>query len=256
MRAKAVVNIDPATREITSGQRPEAGKESWLLKFDGVGADDGLGASQHYGRIEFAYSRMAKAAGIDVPKTCLLEEGGRAHFMVRRFDRADVDASGTPKKYHMQSLCAMDNLDFNLLHTNSYGSLFAVVRRLGLGEDSVTEAFRRAAFNFLAMNCDDHSKNFSFLMDENGVWTLAPAYDVTFAYNSQNIWLREHLMGVDGKFSDVTSADLLKFADNHNVQYAKQALRDVRNAIAEWPTFAKSADLSSEAIEQIQIWHT
>ncbi|MDR0875615.1 MAG: type II toxin-antitoxin system HipA family toxin [Clostridiales Family XIII bacterium] len=250
-RPKAVVNLDPKTQEITPGQRPGIGTESWLLKFDGVGEDKGLGATQSYGRIEYAYSRMARDADIDMPETKLLEENGRAHFMVRRFDRIDGDASNPPRKLHMQSLCAMDEVDFNLLHTNGYSSLITVIRRLGLGEEAVTEAFRRMAFNYMAMNCDDHSKNFSFLMDESGVWRFAPAYDVTFAYNSQNIWLREHLMGVDGKFGGVTKSDLLEFANRHGIMYAKKALKDVRGVLAAWPDYAKQAGLPPDAASGI-----
>ncbi|MDR0852145.1 MAG: type II toxin-antitoxin system HipA family toxin [Clostridiales Family XIII bacterium] len=260
-RAKAVVNLDPVTQEITSGQHPAPGTESWLLKFDGVGADAALGDSQQYGRIEYAYSMMARDAGIDMPETRLLEENGRAHFMAKRFDRIDAGAAdpatgaagiGMPRKIHMQSLCAMDNVDFNLIHTNSYSSLFAVIRRLELGEATATEAFRRMAFNYMAMNCDDHSKNFSFLMDGRGTWRLAPAYDVTFAYNSQNIWLREHLMGVDGKFSDVTKKDLLDFASRHGVTYAKAALKDISGARVGWQDYARRAGLTKDAADSIE----
>jgi serine/threonine-protein kinase HipA len=274
-RAKAVVNIDPSTGDITSGQRPAAGKQSWLLKFDGVGADKSLGASGQYGRVEYAYSLMAKDAGINIPQTRLFEENGRAHFMVRRFDRVDTEegadtGAGTdtstdmgantgggtgrapaPQKLHMQSLCAMDNVDYNLTHTNDYASLFAVIGRLGLGAEAATEAFRRMAFNYMAMNCDDHAKNFSFLADAAGHWRFAPAYDVTFAHNSQNMWLREHLMGVAGKFADVTQKDLVAFAGRHGVEYAKAALASIRAAIANWPDYASRAGLGKAAADEI-----
>jgi serine/threonine-protein kinase HipA len=250
-RAKAVVNLNPETQVITSGQYPAVGTESWLLKFDGVEEDIGLGDSKQYCRIEYAYSLMAREAGIDIPDTKLLEENGRAHFMIRRFDRSDSASADIATKIHMQSLCAMDNIDFNLLHTNSYSQLIAVIRRLNLGEDAVTEAFRRMVFNYMAMNCDDHSKNFSFLMDEAGAWKFAPAYDITFAYNSQNIWLREHLMGIDGKFSDVTKKDFLDFADRHEVYYAKRVLKDVGAVLSNWVEYSRKAGLSNEAAERI-----
>jgi len=152
---------------------------------------------------------------------------------------------------HMQSLCALDNVDFNLLHTNEYASLFMAINRLGLDEEARVEAFRRMAFNHLAANCDDHSKNFSFLMDHSGIWQLAPAYDVTFAYNSQNIWLREHLMGVDGKFSQVTGKDLMRFADSYQIPYARQSLRQVEAALKNWPDYAKQAGVSKETVAYI-----
>ncbi|MDR1292248.1 MAG: type II toxin-antitoxin system HipA family toxin [Clostridiales Family XIII bacterium] len=250
-RAKAIVNIDPVTDEVTSGQRPERGKESWLLKFDGVGKDSGLGESAMYGRIEYAYSLMAKSAGIDVPRTRLLEEGGRAHFMVKRFDRSFALPQEMPRKIHMQSLCAIAHMDYNMLHVNDYAGLIDVIRRLGLPERAETEAFRRMAFNHLAMNCDDHSKNFAFLMDDDGKWSLSPAYDVTFAYNSQNLWLKEHLMGVDGKFAGVTPDDLIAFAEKHGIPYAKSALKEVTEAIAAWPVFAGQAGIPPEVRDDI-----
>jgi serine/threonine-protein kinase HipA len=250
-RAKAVVNIDFANGRIVSGQRPKKGFSSWILKLDGVGADPGLGTSQHYGRIEYAYALMAGAAGIKLPEVRLLEENGRAHFMVKRFDRTEPGGEEMPEKIHMQSLCALGHIDFNLLRTNDYASLISVIRRLNIGEEAVTEAFRRMAFNCLAMNCDDHSKNFSFLMERDGRWRFAPAYDVTFAYNSQNIWLREHLMGVNGKYADITRKDLLAFADVHQIEYAKAALKDVRTAIDNWKDYAARAGLGKDGAEAI-----
>jgi len=251
-RAKAVVNLDPATGAISSGQRPAKGKESWLLKFDGVGDGLFLGASEEYCRIEYAYSLMAKAAGIQMTETRLFHENSRAHFMIKRFDRADPASGDLTDKIHMQSLCAMGHIDYDLIHTNQYDSLFAIIRRLGLSEESLTEAFRRMAFNYLAVNCDDHTKNFAFLMDRQGKWSLAPAFDVTFAYNSKNMWLKEHLMGFDGKFANVSSQDLLSFADRHEVPYARKSLNEVKRAVAMWPDFAKQAGLSDVSTRHVR----
>ena len=250
-RAKAVINIDPVTGVISSGQRPEKGKESWLLKFDGVFSDPFPGPALEYGKIEYAYSLMAKAAGIQMTDTRLFHENGRAHFMTKRFDRTDPAHGDMPAKIHVQSLCAIDHIDYNLIHTNLYDSLFAVIRRLGLPEGALTEAFRRMAFNFLAMNCDDHAKNFAFLMDEQGKWRLAPAFDVTFAYNSKNIWLKEHLMGVGGKFADISIQDLSRFAEEHDIPYSRRSLAEVKRAIAMWPDFAERAGLSEAAAGEI-----
>ncbi|MCL2163073.1 MAG: type II toxin-antitoxin system HipA family toxin [Oscillospiraceae bacterium] len=250
-RAKAVINLDPVTGVISSGQRPEKGKESWLLKFDGVGDDSAFGVSQEYGRIEYAYSLMAKAAGIHMTDTRLFHENGRAHFMTKRFDRKDPASGTMSDKIHMQSLCAMDHIDYNLIHTNLYDSLIAVIHRLGLPEEDLTEAFRRMAFNYLAMNCDDHAKNFAFLMDEQGKWRLAPAFDVTFAYNSKNIWLREHLMGIGGKFADIGAKEFERFAEKHEIPYSRKSLNEVKRAVALWPEFAEQASLSKASTDII-----
>ena len=144
-----------------------------------------------------------------------------------------------------------DRIDYNLIHSNLYDSLFAVIRRLALPEEALTEAFRRMVFNYLAMNCDDHSKNFAFLMDERGVWSLAPAYDVTFAYNSKNIWLKEHLMGINGKFADMSVQDFMRFSERHEVPYARKSLNEVKYAVAGWPDFAEQAGLSATSTREI-----
>ena len=250
-RAKAVVNIDPATGAISSGQRPEMGKESWLLKFDGIAEDSSFGLSVDYGRIEYAYSLMAKAAGIHMTETRLYHENGRAHFMTKRFDRTDPASGTVSDKIHMQSLCAMDHIDYNLVHTNQYDSLFAVIRRLDLPEEDLTEAFRRMVFNYLAMNCDDHAKNFAFLMNEQGKWRLAPAYDVTFAHNSKNIWLREHLMGIGGKFSEAGIQDFARFAEGHDIPYTRKIINEVKYAVSMWPDFAQQAGLSKVSTDRV-----
>ncbi len=105
------------------------------------------------------------------------------------------------------------------------------------------EAFRRTAFNVMAANCDDHTKNTSFLMREGGAWELAPAYDVTHAYNPKGEWTYQHLMSVNGKFRDITRDDLLELADQSGVGTAPQVLKQVGGAVAAWPDFAAKAGI-------------
>ena len=246
-RAKAVIGWNPATSEVRSGQFDLLpGFEHWLLKFDGMGLDRELGESRDYGRIEYAYSLMAKAAGIDVPETRLLEENGRAHFMTKRFDRED-DGS----KHHLQSLCAMDHLDFKKKSAHSYEQLFLVMRQLKLGHNAEVEAFRRLAFNVMARNCDDHAKNTSFLLPQDGAWRLSPAYDLTFAHNPAGEWTNQHLMSVNGKFDEIRREDCLALAARFGVGEAKTLLSEVRQAIAQWPAFAKQAGVGQSEIRRI-----
>lgn len=245
-RAKAVVNINDETQEIRPGQTmPGPGEQSWLLKFDGVGADQQLGNSQQYTRIEFAYSQMVRAAGITMAPTRLLAENGHRHFLTRRFDREGNT------RVHMQSLCGLNAVDFNLLATNDYGQLFTAAQSLGLGENTMNEIFRRMAFNVAAANHDDHSKNHSFLLHNGGEWALAPAYDITYARDSSNVWLNQHLMSVNGKFSDIERRDLLAVADRFAVPGAKRAIADVADAIDSWPEFASGVELSRDVIDSI-----
>jgi len=250
-RAKAVIAWNPATNQILSGQvdAPE-GFTQWLLKFDGMGQDNELGTSQDYGRIEYAYSLMAKAAGIEMTECRLLEENSRAHFMTQRFDRGEVGV-----RHHMQTLCAMDHLDYKKRGANSYAQLFSVVSRLGLPYEQMEEAYRRMVFNVMARNCDDHAKNFSFRLRQGAAWELAPAYDVTFAHNPKGEWTAQHLMSVNGKFKGFVLDDLLLEAQGIALGTARRVIDRVRAAVSDWPKFAKEAGVANTQAKIIQEQH-
>jgi serine/threonine-protein kinase HipA len=249
-RAKAVIAWNPRKDEIRSGQFEAApGFEHWLLKFDGVGRDVELGTGADYGRIEYAYHRMALAAGIEMEPCRLLEENGRAHFMTRRFDREVVE--GATVKHHLQTLCAMDQLDFRQRATHSYSQLFMAIARLKLGDAATGQAFRRMAFNGMARNCDDHTKNFSFRLKQGGMWELAPAYDLIHAYNPKGAWTYQHLMSVNGKFDGIAREDLLVEADRFGVRRPLDMLADVRTALASWAEFAAEAGLSAKTADRV-----
>ncbi len=249
-RAKAVIAWDPKTDEVRSGQFETApGFEHWLLKFDGVGKDKELGTGEGYGRIEYAYSLMAKEAGIQMFPCRLLEENGRAHFMTKRFDREDI--RGKTRKHHMQTLCTINHLDFRQRGTHAYEQLFMAIGKLGLGDDAKSQTFRRMAFNVMARNCDDHTKNFAFLLKQGQSWQIAPAYDVTHAYNPKGEWTYQHLMSVNGKFQDITRADLLEVADRFGVRRPQDALADVRAALDNWCNFAENSGISLSLSDKV-----
>jgi serine/threonine-protein kinase HipA len=181
---------------------------------------------------------MARAAGISMSDCRLLEENKRAHFLTQRFDR-----SGNAK-HHVQTLCGLAHMDFRQKATHDISQLFLVIDRLGLGYAAREEAFRRAVFNVMAANCDDHSKNTSFLLKEGGAWELAPAYDVTHAYNPKGEWTYQHLMSVNGTFQDIGRDDLLAVADQFGIGTAPKVLDDVKRATTAWPDFARNANVS------------
>lgn len=249
-RAKAVIAWNPQTQEIRAGQFevPE-GFQHWLLKFDGMGADWELGEGKGYGRIEYAYYLMATAAGIVMSPSRLMEEGGRAHFMTKRFDR-DLNA-----KHHMQTLCALAHMDYKQKATHDASQLLQTVHTLGLDYTDVEQAFRRVAFNVMSANCDDHSKNFSFLLREGGDWELAPAYDVTYAYNPDGDWTYQHLLSVNGKFRDITRQDLLHLADRHGIGTASRVLDEVKGALLQWSIYAERAGVAPDQISRISAHH-
>ncbi|HVB33944.1 MAG TPA: HipA domain-containing protein, partial [Patescibacteria group bacterium] len=201
-RAKAVIAWNRETNEVRSGQIAAGdGFDYWLLKFDGVAGnkDKELEDPKGYGAIEFAYHLMAKTAGITVTECRLLEENGRRHFMTRRFDRL---AGG--EKLHMQSLCALAHFDFNQAGAYAYEQALLAIRQLKLPMASVEEQFRRMVFNIVARNQDDHVKNIAFLMNKQGEWLLAPAFDVTYSYNPSGSWTATHQMTLNAKRDEFT----------------------------------------------------
>jgi serine/threonine-protein kinase HipA len=249
-RAKAVIAWNPATDEVRSGQFDAAsGFEHWLLKFDGVGEDEELGTGEGYGRTEFAYYLMATTAGIWMSQSRLLEENGRAHFMTKRFDREVI--GGKTLKHHIQTLCAINHLDFKQRGTHDYSQLFMTASALGLDDDALDQIFRRMAFNVMARNCDDHTKNFGFILRQGQEWNLSPAYDVTHAYKPKGLWTYQHLMSVNQKFKDISKNDLLAVADRFGIRKPENILSDVRGAIDNWSQFAKQASLSTALQNEI-----
>jgi serine/threonine-protein kinase HipA len=250
-RAKAVIGWDPLTNEVCNGQIELPPRfQHWLLKFDGMGKDSELGVTQDYGRIEYAYSLMAKAAGIQMSATRLFEEQGRAHFMTQRFDRAAGNI-----KYHMQSLCAMNHLDYKKKSTNSYEQLFTTISELKLEYKDLTEAYKRMVFNIVGRNCDDHTKNFAFIMRQGQGWELAPAYDITFAYNPHGEWTHQHLMSVNGKFKDIIYADLMAVANRYGIGQAEEIINNTHKVFAEWRFYAEQAGLNKNIIAEVGQQH-
>ena len=249
-RAKAVIAWNPATHEVRSGQvaAPE-GFEPWILKFDGVD-DKSLGDPQGFGRIEYAYHRMAIAAGIQMSDCRLLEEGGRAHFMTRRFDRT---ARG--EKIHMQSLCAIAHYDFNAAGEYGYEQALSVIQQLNLGYPAVQEMFRRMVFNVIARNQDDHTRNIAFLMDRDGHWRLSPAFDMIWAYNPGGGWTNRHQMRVNGKLDGFERPDLMAVAVTFGIKDAASIIRQVDDAVGRWPEFAAEAAIPQAMIDMIGATH-
>jgi len=254
-RAKAVIAWNRATNEVRSGQiAAGAGFDHWLLKFDGVAGnkDKEMEDPKGYGAIEFAYHLMAKAAGVTMSECRLLEENGRRHFMTRRFDRL---AGGA--KLHMQSLGALAHFDFNQAGAYSYEQALLTIRQLKLPMAAVEEQFRRMVFNIVARNQDNHVKNIAFLMDQQGGWSLAPAFDVTYSYNPSGAWTAAHQMTLNGKRDGFTRADFEAGARAAVMKRGRAAtiIGEVQAAVRRWPEFAAEARLAEEWRDTIQMTH-
>ncbi|MET0262928.1 MAG: type II toxin-antitoxin system HipA family toxin [Rariglobus sp.] len=238
-RPKALLNLpDSGKGPLEAGQTLSAGYSAWMVKFD-TSRDGTLGP------LEEAYARMARAAGIDFPETRLLEteqaNGVRQHFAVKRFDRDGAE------RLHHHTLGG-------LLHAGGgdldYQTLLRATRRLTKDEREVWRAYRRAVFNVLAGNRDDHAKNHGFIY-HNRTWTLGPAYDVTFTSAQQ---MPERGMAVCGERRAAGIEHLKKLAASESLD-AKQAARvidEVRSALARWRTFANETGLSVLTAAEIE----
>jgi serine/threonine-protein kinase HipA len=251
-RAKAVIAWNPTNNEVRSGQVDAGdGFEYWLLKFDGVSGnrDKELEDPKGYGAIEYAYYLMAQACGIDISESRLLEEGGRRHFMTRRFDRL---AGG--EKLHVQSLCALAHYDFNMAGAYSYEQALLVMRQLKLPMQAIEQQFRRMVFNIVARNQDDHVKNIAFLMDKKGAWSLSPAFDLTYSFNPAGAWTASHQMTMNGKRDKFTMDDFKACAKAASMKRgrAEKIVAEVQATVSRWASFADQAKVPGVVRESIQ----
>ena len=253
-RAKTLIAWNPETNDVRSGQVDAgSGYEYWLLKFDNIKNNKDKDAQPddgEYTKVEYAYYLMALDAGIKMSECKLYKENGSAHFMTKRFDRKGKKG----EKVHMQSLCALAHMDFNSPRIYSYEEAFVIMKKLKLPYSDFLQLFRRMVFNEYAKNYDDHTKNISFLMDKKGVWSLSPAYDVTFSYRKDSQWVNAHQMLINGKADNITEEDLLKVAEKAGIKKsdAAKCIEQVRTAVSKWEIFANKADMSLRNIEKIK----
>ncbi len=247
-RPKAIIAMNDHGHVLSGQADVPKEYEYWILKFDGV-TDLELGTPKEYGRIEYGYFLMAKAAGIIMTTCRLLEEHGRAHFLTRRFDRQEG------KKLHMQSLCGMAHFDFNMAGGYSYEQAFEVMRRLRLSKAEAVQQYRRMVFNVIARNQDDHTKNIAFLMDRDGKWHLSPAYDVTYSHNPAGIWTNQHQMSINGKQDHFTIDDLIAVGKSISLPKPMQVIEEVKAVVQDWPWFAREAGLARGISNEISRYH-
>lgn len=246
-RAKAIIAYNKTTGEVRSGQAevPD-GFDYYIIKLDGVSATTGFRETENYGRLEYSFYKLVKACGIDMSECSLVEENGRAHFLTKRFDRENG------KKVHMQTLCGIAHYDYRLHRTYSYEQAFNVMRTLKLPYSQAQEMFRRMVFNVIVRNQDDHTKNISFLMGEDGVWRLSPAYDMGYSYNPNGGWTATHQMSINGKFDNITRKDLLECGAKNNIKNASLIIDEVCEVASQWPTMAKECDVPQSMIDDIE----
>jgi serine/threonine-protein kinase HipA len=249
-RAKALIAIKRDQNKKITEIRPgdiiqPKGYSYWLLKIDGVNKQT-LGESEGMGKIEFAYYKLAKEAGIEISESTLHEENGRFHFLTKRFDRTD-----NGEKIHMQTFSALAGIDYKIQKASNYETLFRVMKRLQLSYKQYEQQYRRMLFNVVARNHDDHVKNFSFLMNKNGKWQISPAYDICFSYSQGGTWTNVHQSSINGKYDNFTKDDLLNFARKFGIKKANIILEEVVSAVNQWSKIASEIDIPQEKIQFI-----
>jgi serine/threonine-protein kinase HipA len=254
-RAKAILAWNPTTNEFRSGQvKIPSGFEYWIMKFDGVSnnRDKELSDPQGYGKIEYAYYLLAVKAGIGMTECRLHHEGGRSHFMTKRFDR---NAGGS--KIHMQSLCAISHVDFNEPALYSYEQMIQTMKRLGISQSDLEQQVLRAMFNVVGRNHDDHVKNIAFLMNRRGEWKLSPAFDVSYAYDPMGYWTSQHQMSINGKRDLISKQDLISLAKIVGIKTnrALEMLDRVITTMRLWQEIAGNVGVAEDRVRQIQATH-
>lgn len=219
--------------EILSSQSVQNGFDYCILKFGDI--------ERSTSELEMTYYQMARKAGIQMMESRLLNIGGTNHFLTRRFDRLG------DKKLYAQTLAAL------YPDADSYESLIWVCRRLKVPDQDCEEVFRRMVFNVLANNTDDHIKNFSFVMDENGCWRLSPAYDLTFVFDNRGFLpqLSRCLM-IRGKLQDITAYDIFNFANDNGISGAESIVREVVSAVSTFRQLALANNVKAEWIGRVE----
>ncbi len=235
-RPKAIINLNPETGECYSGQvaAPAPGYVPMIIKFD-----------EHSDipttRIEYSYYLMAKDAGLNMMPSRLVEGGPAAHFLTERFDRREG------KKVHVQTLAAM-NPD-----ADSYESLFDTACRIGILPSELKQLFLLTVMNVIGGNVDDHNKNFSFLMEDDGVWHTAPAYDFTFSVDpSAPGYVNRHSMTVCNRNCDIGRGDLLELAKRYNIKGADALIEKAVGVVSRYEDYARQAGIDGYWLQKIK----
>ncbi len=242
---KASIGWNRETKEIISGAQlgvPE-GFEHWLVKFS---KSDQLGRALDFTKLEYLYMQMAGEIGIGVPQTQMLYDGNDWHYAIKRFDRVEG------RKIHMHTLAGLTHIDFNEPGHYSYEQFWRITKALTRDNSVNLEIFKRAVFNVIARNQDDHAKNFSFLMDELGKWSLSPAYDITFANGEK--YTANHQMSIGAKLNNFTRKDLIAFGLSLEIKESavKEIIQQTIEVLSSFSQRAKEIEIRDGLIRLVE----
>lgn len=244
-KPKALIGFDERMdRFVLGASKLPSGFKAGILKFSGF-EDNELIQKDEAGLVEYAYHLIAKAAGISMAPSHLIQVNGKSQFLTERFDRNENG------KVHYQSLCALAHFDLRARGMYDYLDLVQVADAIGLSEVEKLDLFKRSVFNVVMRNQDDHTKNSGFLMDQDSKWRLAPAFDMTFSFNPNGRWTKVHRMGVMGCFFSATRKDLALLGRHFDVSDPEHAIDEVLEAGSQWASICKDVGLSKASTESI-----
>ncbi len=235
-RPKILVGFNPKTEELLYGKSdlPD-GFEHWIIKFPS------LNDLKDIALVEFTYNQMAKNAGIEVNEFRLFKsKKGNYFFGSKRFDRVKNE------KLHLHSVCGLLHDNFRL-STLDYGHIMDCAFTLEKDFNAYAKVLRLATFNVLSHNRDDHSKNFSFLMDKNGNWKFAPAYDLTFSNSSFGF----HSTTVAGESKNPNLEHLKELAKHFGIKNPNPIFEEVRSSISEFNSLANTIGITKDSMKLI-----
>lgn len=238
-RPKTMLMLDADKKHIRSIGAMQTGDEYWLVKFPN--GQDGLEA----GAVEYVYSQMARLAGIEMAETHLFPaRKGAGYFAAKRFDRI-----GQNERLHMHTACGLLHSDFRVPALD-YQDIIKLGILLTRDMRTAEQSYRRAVFNLLSHNRDDHGKNFAFLMDKTGQWHLSPAYDLTFSYGVGH----EHSTMFAGEGRNPQMSHLMQIAKTASLQEskAKVIIEQCKDAVSRWQRLANETGISADIIASIQ----
>ncbi len=248
-KPKAIIAYNDMTGEVRSGQiKAPEGFQYWLLKFDGttfMEHDKITNNPKGIGNIEYAYYRMAQSCGINMMESRLLVEHDYSHFMTKRFDRED-----NGEKLHVQTLAGIAHYDRDVRH--SYEEAFGVMRKMKLSYPQMEEFYRRMVFNVVMRNHDDHTKNHSFIMNKQGEWKLAPAYDLCYSYSPSGRWTNRHQMSLNGKQDNFSYNDLIDVANKAGINRANEIVEKIVDVASHWNEYAKDCGVKDSHAKEIE----
>ena len=237
-RPKILIGVDGARKHIMHGVHDlPKGYTQWIVKF--AGDQD----SSDSGAIEYVYALMAKEAGINMSDTYLFPaQHSAGYFAIKRFDRNEE------RRLHMHTVCGLLHSDFRTPSLD-YEDLIALTSALTRDVREVEKMFHLAVFNVLAHNRDDHSKNFSFLMDAKGEWQLSPAYDLTFSSGPNNE--QSTMVMGEGKIPTVEHLTKLGSEAGLSKERISKIIDQTKSALAKWRKLAKEHGVDKSNVDLI-----